>query len=96
MCLCVLAASAGPWMQLHWKQIHTAGPLGGGFRPCPALAASLNAPVTGLGDPGGDENKRSQHKWTLGAVLVGTAECWLNSGCVVGSECSPVPEGDEG
>lgn len=49
-------------MQLHWKQIHTAGPLGGGLRPCPALAASLNAPVTGLGDPGGDENKRSQHK----------------------------------
>lgn len=49
-------------MQLHWKQIHTAEPLGGGLGPCPALAASLNAPVTGPGDPGGDENKRSQHK----------------------------------
>lgn len=57
-------------MQLRWKQIHTAGPLAGGLGPHPALAASLNAPVTGLGDPGGDEDKRSQHK--------------MNSGCCVG------------
>lgn len=79
-------------MQLQWKQIHTAGPLGGGA----ALAASLNSPEAGLGDPGGDENKRSQHEMNSGCCAGGKSGCWLNSGCVGGSECSPVPERDGG
>lgn len=84
-------------MQLHWKQIHTAGTIGGGLRACAALAASLNAPVAGLGDPGGDEEKGSQQKMNSGCCVGGnTAGCWLNSGYVVGSECSPVPERDGG
>lgn len=35
-------------------------------------------------------------RWTRAAVLVETSEPWLNAGCVVGSECSPVPERDGG
>lgn len=67
-------------MQLQWKQIHTAGPLGGGA----ALAASLNSPEAGLGDPGGDENKRSQHEMNSGCCAGGNiwmlVELWLCGG----------------
>lgn len=71
-------------MQLHWKQIHTAGTIGGGLRACAALAASLNAPFAGLGDPGGDEEKGSQQKMNSGCCVGGNSwmlvELWLCGG----------------